>query len=163
VYRRCPHHRPESAINTGPFLPARPTPVGYADSSIGNDMNEAFLFQVLADGVVMLHLCFILFIIFGGIIAIFWPKVLWMQIPCVMWGVFIELTGFICPLTPLENYLRQQVGRMSYRGDFIMHYLEPVIYPGGLTREFQILMGILAVVVNALVYTWILHLRRVKN
>ena len=123
-------------------------------------MNEAFLFQGLADGVVILHLCFILFVIFGGIIAVFRPKVLLIQIPCVMWGIFIELTGFICPLTPLENYLRQQAGQMPYSGDFIMHYIEPVIYPEGLTREFQILMGFLAFVINALVYIWLFHRKR---
>ncbi len=123
-------------------------------------MTEVFLFQVLADGVVIIHLGFILFVIFGGIIAVFWPKVLLIQITCVIWGIFIELTGFICPLTPMENYLRQQAGQMPYSGDFIMHYIEPVIYPEGLTREFQILMGLLAFVVNVLVYIWLFHRKR---
>jgi hypothetical protein len=123
-------------------------------------MTEAYLFQVLADGVVILHLCFIFFVIFGGIIAVLWPKVLWIQIPCVMWGITIELAGLICPLTPLENYLRQQAGQMLYSGDFIMHYIEPVIYPEGFTREFQILMGFLAFVVNALVYIWLFSHRK---
>jgi hypothetical protein len=123
-------------------------------------MTEAFLFQVLADGVVILHFSFILFVIFGAIIAVFRPKILLIQIPCVMWGIFIELKGFICPLTPLENHLRQQAGQLPYPGDFIMHYIEPIIYPGSLTRELQILMGFLAFVVNVLVYIWLFHRKR---
>jgi hypothetical protein len=123
-------------------------------------MTEAFLFQVLADGVVILHLCFILFVIFGGIIAVFWPKVLWMQIPCVMWGICIELTGFICPLTPLENYLWQLSGRLPYSGDFIIHYIEPVIYPEGLTRDLQIMMGLLVILSNGIIYGWLLSRKR---
>ncbi len=125
-------------------------------------MAEEFLFQILADGVVILHLGFILFVIFGGIIAVFWPRVLWIQVPCVIWGVFTELAGFICPLTPLENYLLRRSGRLPYSGDFIMHYIEPVIYPQGLTREFQVLLGVMAFSLNAGVYIWLLSRKRTK-
>ncbi len=115
-------------------------------------MKSIFIFWVLADAVVYLHLAFILFVILGGILVTFRPKVLWLHIPCVIWGMVIELAGFICPLTPLENYLRVQARQTPYSGDFVIHYIEPIIYPEGLTRELQIVLGLMVVMVNAFVY-----------
>lgn len=115
-------------------------------------MKSVFIFWVLADAVVYVHLAFILFVVLGGILVIFRPKVLWLHIPCVIWGMVIELAGFICPLTPLENYLRVQARQTPYSGDFVIHYIEPVIYPAGLTRELQIVLGLMVVMVNAFVY-----------
>jgi len=115
-------------------------------------VKSVFIFWVLADAVVYVHLAFILFVVLGGILVIFRPKVLWLHIPCVIWGMVIELAGFICPLTPLENYLRVQARQTPYSGDFVIHYIEPVIYPAGLTRELQIVLGLMVVMVNAFVY-----------
>jgi len=123
-------------------------------------MTEALLFRLLADGVVVLHLGFILFVVFGGIAAAFRPKVLWIHVPCVIWAVFIEFSGFFCPLTPLENYLLGRSGGPTYSGDFIVHHIGPVIYPQGLTRDFQILLGTLALAINALVYLWVFSRKR---
>jgi hypothetical protein len=118
-------------------------------------MTSIFTYRVLADAVVYLHLAFILFVVLGGILVIFRPKVLWLHIPCVIWAMIIELAGFICPLTPLENYLRVQARQTPYSGDFVIHYIEPVIYPAGLTRELQIVLGLVVVMVNAFVYSWL--------
>lgn len=118
-------------------------------------MTSIFTYRVLADAVVYLHFAFILFVILGGIFVIFRPKILWLHIPCVIWGMVIELAGFICPLTPLENYLRVHARQTPYSGDFVIHYIEPVIYPEGLTRELQIVFGLMVVMVNAFVYAWL--------
>lgn len=123
-------------------------------------MNGAFINQVLADGVVILHLAFILFVMFGGLLVIFWPKVVWLHIPCVIWGILIELTGYICPLTPLENFLRTKGGQTPYSSDFVIHYLEPIIYPEGLTRELQLIFGVLVILVNVMVYGKLFLMRK---
>jgi len=115
---------------------------------------------VLADGVVILHLAFILFVMFGGLLVIFWPKVVWLHIPCVIWGILIELTGYICPLTPLENFLRTKGGQTPYSSDFVIHYLEPIIYPEGLTRELQLIFGVLVILVNVMVYGKLFLMRK---
>lgn len=115
-------------------------------------MTGTFIYQVLADGVVILHLFFIVFVVLGGMLVLVRPKIIWIHIPCVIWGVLIELTGGICPLTPLELYLRSEAGESTYTGDFVIHYIEPIIYPDGLTRELQILFSALVIMVNAAVY-----------
>ena len=125
-------------------------------------MAEAIMFRVLADGLVVLHLGFILFVIFGGLVVALWPKAIWAHIPCAVWGITIELSGFICPLTSMENYLRLQAGQSAYSGDFIIHYIEPVIYPEGLTRELQVIMALLAFAINAVVYLWLLLKKRTR-
>jgi len=88
-----------------------------------------------------------------------WPKVIWVHIPCVFWAIIVELTGIICPLTPLENELRSMAGQGMYSGDFVIHCIEPMIYLEGLTRQFQIIIGIIVALVNLTVYTWI-YLRK---
>jgi len=118
-------------------------------------MTGTCIYQVLADGVVILHLFFIVFVILGGMLVLVRPKIIWLHIPCVIWGILIELTGGICPLTPLELYLRTKTGESAYTGDFVIHYIKPIIYPGGLTRELQILFSIAVIMVNTAVYTWV--------
>jgi hypothetical protein len=125
-------------------------------------VTSAFYYQLLADGVVVLHLFFILFVVLGGIMTLVRPKVIWVHIPCVLWAIIIELTGIICPLTPLENELRARAGQGMYSGDFVMHYLEPMIYLEGLSRQFQVILGVLAALVNIAVYVWI-YLRKKKK
>jgi hypothetical protein len=110
------------------------------------------LFQALADLVVILHFGFIVFALFGALLALRWPGVLWVHAPAALWAVAIELGGWICPLTPLENHLRSAGGAAGYRGGFIEYYLLPVIYPPGLTREVQIVLGLGLLAVNTLVY-----------
>jgi hypothetical protein len=110
-------------------------------------------YQLLADLVVVLHFLFILFVAFGGLLALRWRWMPWLHLPAAAWGGFIELTGRICPLTPLENQLRRAAGSSGYEGDFIEHYLLPVIYPAGLTREVQLVLAAVVVILNAVIYT----------
>jgi uncharacterized protein DUF2784 len=109
--------------------------------------------QLLADLIVVIHLLFIVFVALGGLLALRWRWVPWLHLPAAAWGGFVELTGRICPLTPLENQLRRAAGSAGYDGDFIEHYLLPVIYPAGLTREIQFGLAALLVVLNAVIYT----------
>jgi hypothetical protein len=106
----------------------------------------------LADAVVAIHFAFIAFVVLGGLLALRWPRVAWVHAPIAIWGVVIEFVGFVCPLTPLENWLRHRGGEQGYAGGFIQHYLLPVIYPSGLTREVQIVLGIFVLALNGLIY-----------
>ena len=106
-----------------------------------------------ADLVVVLHLAFILFVVAGGLLVLRWPRLAWAHLPVVAWGAGIELIGWICPLTPLENALRRAAGQAGYAGGFIEHYLMPLIYPAGLTREIQLALGLFVLVVNLAIYT----------
>ena len=110
------------------------------------------IYRALADLVLVVHLAFVLFVVLGGLLALRWQWVALVHIPAAVWGVLIEYTGWICPLTPLENSLRQSGGEAGYSGGFIQHYIQPVLYPAGLTRETQILLGSLALLVNLAAY-----------
>ncbi len=115
---------------------------------------------VLADLVVVLHLGFILFAIGGGFLALRWPRAAWFHIPVLAWAALIEFMGWVCPLTPLENWLGAQGGRAGYERGFIEHYLVPIVYPPGLTLEVQWALAVLLLALNAAVYSWALHHRR---
>lgn len=115
---------------------------------------------LLADAVVVLHLLFVLFVVLGGFLALRWPRVAWLHVPAAAWGVAIEYAGWICPLTPLENDLRARAGQSGYEEDFVARYLLPAIYPDGLTRETQIVLGSAALLLNVAVYAVVLRRRR---
>lgn len=117
-------------------------------------------FRLLADGVVVLHLLFIGFVIFGGLLVLRWPRLALAHVPAACWGALIELSGWICPLTPLENSLRQAAGDAGYGGGFIEHYLLPIIYPAELTRGLQLVLAAGVIIVNLGVYGWLLYRRR---
>jgi len=110
------------------------------------------LYRALADAVLVLHLAFILFVMLGGLLVLRLPWLAWLHLPAAIWGALIEFAGWICPLTPLEKQLRLLAGEEAYRGGFINHYVIPLIYPDGLTREMQWLLGVLVLAVNAAVY-----------
>jgi hypothetical protein len=114
--------------------------------------NARVFYGLLADATVVVHLAFILFVIFGGLLALRWPRVAWLHVPAALWGAVVEFTGRICPLTPIENRFRLASGRPSYSSSFIEHYLVPIVYPADLTREAQILLGLVVVALNAVVY-----------
>lgn len=109
----------------------------------------------LADLVLVLHLLFIAFAVGGGVLALRWRWMPLLHLPALAWGVTVEFTGWICPLTPLENALRHAAGAEVYAGSFIGRYLLPLIYPGALTREWQWLLGVLLLAINAGVYALI--------
>jgi hypothetical protein len=112
--------------------------------------------RALADATVVIHLGFVLFVVLGGLLVARWPRVAWLHIPAVCWGAWTEFAGVVCPLTPLENWLRQQGGAPAYTRTFIEHYLVPVLYPASLTREIQVVLGTFAVLVNVGAYAMII-------
>jgi hypothetical protein len=114
----------------------------------------------MADLVALLHFLFVLFVLCGGVLALWYPRIIWLHVPAVAWGAWIEFSGGICPLTPLENRLRQARGEAGYEGDFIAHYLLPVLYPDGLTRTHQLVLGALALLFNVAVYALVFGRRR---
>ena len=119
--------------------------------------------ELLADSVLIVHAFFVLFVITGGFLALRWPRLVWLHIPAVIWGVGIEFSGGICPLTPLENSLREAAGLQPYSGDFIGHYVSTVLYPVSLTRGTQVILGTLAFALNAVAYCLLWRKHRAKN
>ncbi|MDH3714725.1 MAG: DUF2784 domain-containing protein [Gammaproteobacteria bacterium] len=110
------------------------------------------LYALLADLLVLLHLLFILFVVAGGLLVLRLPSLAWLHLPCLLWGVFTIVSGSICPLTPWEVEFRLAAGQAPYSGTFIAHYIEPIIYPPGLTRAQQIVFGLLVALLNTAVY-----------
>ncbi len=110
------------------------------------------LYRLLADLVVVLHLAFVLFVVLGGLLALRWPRAAWFHIPAAIWGAGIEFVQGICPLTPLENHLRQLGGEAGYSGGFVEHYLLPVLYPAGLNQNVQLGIGLFVLLLNVTVY-----------
>jgi hypothetical protein len=120
------------------------------------------LYRSLADLVVLVHFGFVLFVVLGGLLALRWPRAAWVHLPAALWGAGIEFAAGICPLTPLENHFRRLGGEGGYSGGFVEHYVLPVLYPDGLTREVQLVLGTFVIVLNIVVYT-IVWRRRSQN
>ena len=115
-------------------------------------------FLAVADLVLVTHLAFVLFVVLGGIAALHWRRVAMVHLPVAVYGALIEFVGFTCPLTPLENWLRRRGGEAGYTGGFIDHYVTATIYPHGLTRDIQIVLGVAVLAINVAVYTtWVRH------
>jgi hypothetical protein len=110
------------------------------------------LYRCLADAVVLVHLSFVAFVVAGGLIVLRWPRAAWLHVPAVLWGVAVEWSGAICPLTPLEVMLRRWGGEAGYSGGFVEHTVLPLLYPAALTRGVQVVLGSLVVAINAIVY-----------
>lgn len=117
------------------------------------------LYRLLADAVLLLHLLFVAFAVAGGLLALRWRWMPLVHLPALTWGATVELMGWICPLTPLENMLRAAGGEAGYSGSFVEHYLMPMLYPAALTRDTQWLLGGGLLAFNAVVYL-VLWLRR---
>lgn len=118
------------------------------------------VYRLLADGVMLLHLAFILWVVAGGVLVLRRPRLAWLHLPAVIWGAAVEFFGLICPLTPLEDHLRREAGAAGLQGGFIEHYLLPLIYPGELTRALQIVLGLAVLAINGAVYGVLLRRRR---
>ena len=113
------------------------------------------MYPLLADLVLIVHLAFVVFVLCGGLLVLRWRWIAWLHLPAAAWGAVVEFSGWICPLTPLENWLRVQGGEVGYDNDFMGRYLLPILYPGDLTRDLQLLFGTVVVVLNAAVYWWL--------
>ena len=118
-------------------------------------------YNLLADLVVFVHFLFVLFSVLGALLVIRWRKIMWLHLPAACWAAVIEFSGKICPLTPLENWLRIRGGETAYSGDFIGQYLLWLLYPSGLTRDVQIILGAIVVGINIGIYSYI-FVRKMK-
>ncbi len=99
------------------------------------------IYRALADLVLVLHLGFIVFVVAGGLLALRWGWAPLVHLPAALWGVFVEVSGRVCPLTPLENALRRAAGASGYSGGFMEHYLVPVVYPSALSHPVQLVLA----------------------
>lgn len=115
------------------------------------------MYLLLADIVLLAHLAFIVFVLGGGLLLLRWPRMVWLHLPAMIWAVFVEVSGWLCPLTPLENYFRELAGGDMYHGDFIARYLLPLIYPAGLTPTIQLVLASVVIVLNIIIYTVIIR------
>jgi hypothetical protein len=118
------------------------------------------MYALLADAIVVAHFAFIIFAVAGGLLVLRWPRLIWLHLPAAAWAAAVALFGWICPLTPLENRLRVLAGDAPYTGDFVDRYLLPLIYPIGLTRDTQMLLGLGVLLLNVGVYGWLWRRRR---
>ena len=109
-------------------------------------------YRAAADAILVTHFAFVLFAVFGALLILRWPRLAWLHIPVVVWAAFVEFSGTICPLTPLEAILRRQAGEAGYAGGFIEHYVVSLLYPEGLARDTQTILGAIVVVINAAIY-----------
>ena len=117
-------------------------------------------YRAAADAILVSHLAFVLFVVFGALLLLRWPRLAWLHIPAVVWAAFIEFSGTICPLTPLEVALRQRAGQAGYGGGFVDHYVVSLLYPEGLTQNTQAMLGAVVVAINAAIYIVALRRRR---
>jgi hypothetical protein len=114
-------------------------------------------YSFLADLVVGVHVAFVVFVVLGGLLVLRWPWVAGLHLPAAVWGVLIEFAGWICPLTPLEQSLRQRAGTQGYSGSFIEHYMLPLLYPSALTRNIQWVLGSAVLTLNLAIYAYVLR------
>ena len=122
-------------------------------------MTPAF-FGVIAQAVLVVHAAFIVFVAVGGFLVLRWPKLAWIHVPCLVWGVAIVIGGWICPLTPLELALRERAGMPLYSGGFMDQYLMPWVYPEQVGQGVKIFLGLLTAAVNVVIYLRVYARRR---
>ena len=118
------------------------------------------LYRLAADLALVTHVAFIILVVAGALVAFRYAWFAWIHVPAAFWGVFVELTGRICPLTTVENFFRTRAGQEGYAVSFVEHYIFPVIYPAGLTRDVQLMLAGLVVAVNVIIYATILLRQR---
>jgi hypothetical protein len=119
-------------------------------------------YRLLADLVAAVHLAFVVGVVLGGLLVLRRPRLAWLHVPVAVWGAAIELGGWVCPLTPLENRLRRLGGEAGYESDFVERYVLALLYPSGLTRTHQVVLGLAVLALNAAVYAWAWRRRRAR-
>ncbi|MDQ6786699.1 MAG: DUF2784 domain-containing protein [Acidobacteriota bacterium] len=117
------------------------------------------LYRGLADLVFLFHFCFVLFVVFGGALVLYRHWLLYLHLPAVAWGILVEVFQMPCPLTTLENLLRQLGGEAGYTGGFVEHYISMILYPT-ITPQFQMFLGVLLIAVNLFVYSFVFRQKR---
>jgi len=118
------------------------------------------MYRLLADAVAIVHLLFVVFVVAGGTLALRWPRAAWAHVPAALWGTLVEIMGWECPLTPLENRFRMLGGAAASHGDFVAKVVLPVLYPERLTPPTQMVLGALVVAVNLAVYACVIRRHR---
>jgi hypothetical protein len=118
------------------------------------------VYGILADAVVLAHAAFVAFVLSGGLLILRWKRLAWLHVPCALWGALVEAAGWVCPLTPLEDWLRSRADEPSFGGGFVERYLLPALYPEHLTRQVQAALGLGVVVLNVSVYGFVIWRRR---
>lgn len=112
-------------------------------------------YVLLADAVAIVHVLFVLFVMFGALLVLRWPRAVGIHAPALVWGLIVECSGTTCPLTPLENRLRRLGGESGYSEDFLSHWLLMILYPASLTRSVQFVLGASLLLLNLGLYLWI--------
>ena len=121
------------------------------------------LYATLADLILLAHLCFVAFVSVGVLAVLGWPRLALLHVPCLIYGAAIELIGWICPLTPLEQDLRWHAGQEGYAGGFIEHYVGSLLYPGGWDK-IRVWLGLGLVAFNLVVYAYLIaRIRRARR
>ena len=115
------------------------------------------MYEIAADLILIIHFTFVLFVVFGALLLFASIKIIFIHIPAVIWGSYIELTNSICPLTYLENWFLHKANLTTYSEGFIQNYLVPIVYPMNLTKDLQIYLGIVLIVLNIIVYVLIIN------
>ncbi len=121
------------------------------------------IYKLLADLVMLFHLGFILFAMLGALLVIRWPRLVWLHLPVALWAMAIEFYGGICPLTPLENWLRIMADEGGYAENFITHYIGAVIYPGEITTAIRVMLGIGVLAINLALYALVIKQQRLRR
>ncbi|MDJ0838973.1 MAG: DUF2784 domain-containing protein [Acidobacteriota bacterium] len=115
------------------------------------------IWRILADLVLVFHFCLVMFAVAGGLLVLYKRWVAWLHVPFVLWAAIVNLAGWVCPLTPMENRFRLNAGQSGYEGGFVVHYIMPLVYPGGMTRNWELAAGVSVFVWNILLYALIIH------
>ncbi|MHC6225238.1 DUF2784 domain-containing protein [Pseudomonas sp. X10] len=118
------------------------------------------LYRTAADALLLLHLAFILLVLFGGLLVLKWRAALFIHLPALVWGLAVECLHLDCPLTAWENQMLAAAGQAGYQGGFIEHYIWPLIYPAGLTAQVQVLLGAFVLLFNLGIYAYVFRRRR---
>jgi hypothetical protein len=120
------------------------------------------IYRLLADLTLISHFCFVVFVIFGGLLVLRRRVVAWLHLPAVLWGILVECLQMPCPLTTLENYFRNLGGEAGYEGGFVEHYVSTALY-WRMSAETQLLLGVALVVFNLAIYFFILRRARMPR
>ena len=114
------------------------------------------MYELAADLTLIVHFAFIIFVVFGALLFFVSTKIIYVHVPALIWGIYIELTHSVCPLTYLENWFLQKANLTTYSEGFIPYYLVPIVYPNNLTEDLQTYIAIALIVANTIMYGFII-------
>ena len=120
------------------------------------------MYELAADLILIVHFAFIIFVVFGALLFFVSTKIIYVHVPALIWGIYIELTHSVCPLTYLENWFLQKANLTTYSEGFIQNYLVPIVYPKNLTEDLQTYSAIALIVANMIMYGLIISKSKKK-